>query len=205
MYEKDVLQATFRYMEDGSFNTAEEDEYELPEAAIVGLVHPVELSTDLLSAWKEQLSDYEITQPVFQLDRPVYKITEEEKELTELARFDGLVLNGLSLSGKLLNMGWYRGGILDGGSYYNFGRMDQDTAVKLEFSGSCAGYETEDVTVYGASFHKPGEARRVGSAYETERYRLEEISPKYFSGIVLQVTKATASATERQEHQKDQE
>ena len=132
VYENGALQTTFRYMEDGSFNTVEEEEYELPEKGMIGLVHPVELSHELLAAWKEQLSDYEIVQPVEQLDRPVYTVTEEEKNATELSRFGGLVLNGLSLSGKLLQMGWYRGEILDGGGYFNFGRMDGSTAVKLE-------------------------------------------------------------------------
>ena len=91
-------------------------------------------------------------------------------------------------------MGWYRGEILDGGSYFNFGRMDRKIAVKLEFSGCCVGGENEEVTVYGVSFHKPGEAKRVGNTYETERYRLEEIPPEYFSETVLQITKATAAA-----------
>ncbi len=194
VYEKEALQATFRYMEDGSFNTADEEEYELPKEAVIGLVHPVELSADLLSAWKEQLEDYEIVQPVLQLDRPVYAVAEEEKEMTELTRFKGLEINGLTLAGRLLNMGWYRGEILDGGSYFNFGRMDRKIAVKLEFSGCCVGGENEDVTVYGVSFHKPGEAKRVGNTYETERYRLEEIPPEYFSETVLQITKATAAA-----------
>ena len=39
---------TFRYMEDGSFNTEDEDEFELPEEGqntkFIGLVHPIELS-----------------------------------------------------------------------------------------------------------------------------------------------------------------
>lgn len=194
VYENETLQQTFRYMEDGSFNTVDEEEYELPAEGIIGLVHPIELSEELLAAWKEQLSDYEIVQPVEQLERPVYRVTEEEKDKTELTRFHGLALNGLSLSGKLLNMGWYRGEILDGGSYDTFGRMDRGVAVKLTFSGCCVGYENEEVTVGEVSFHKPGEAKRVGYTYETERYMLKEVSPRYFSEIVLQVARATASS-----------
>ena len=41
IYEDDKLVQSFRYMEDGSFNTADEDEYELPENAEIGLVHPM--------------------------------------------------------------------------------------------------------------------------------------------------------------------
>lgn len=194
IYEDGKLKDTFRYMEDGSFNTVEEDEYELPKAGIIGLVHPIELSEELLGAWKEQLSDYEIVQPVDQLERPVFRVKEEEKTAAEVSRFDGLTLNGLSLTGKLLNMGWERGEILDGGSFFEFNRMDNGVAVKLEFSGCCVGCENEEVTVGGLSFHKPGTARRVGNTYETERYVLGEVDPRYFSEIVLQAVKATASA-----------
>ena len=197
IYEDGKPKTTFRYMEDGSFNTVDEEEYELPEDKVIALVHPLELSEELLASWKEQLEDYEIVQPVEQLERPVYAVTEEEKEATEVTRFGGLVLNGLSLSGKLLNMGWYRGEILDGGGYYEFGRMDGSVSVKLEFSGCSVGYENEEVVVYGLSFHKPGNAKRVGRTFETERYRLSEIDPRYFSEILLQVTRATASAGER--------
>ena len=108
IYEDGKLVNTFRYMEDGSFNTEDEDEFELPEGQtdagqqtgglqdaagsreeaddkaaasggksgesavpvpMVGIVHPIELSEDSRSAWKEQLEDYEILQPIEQLDR----------------------------------------------------------------------------------------------------------------------------------------
>ncbi len=52
IYEKGALTDTFRYMEDGSFNTADEEEYELPQEGNIGLVHPVELSEEELLAWK---------------------------------------------------------------------------------------------------------------------------------------------------------
>ena len=114
--------------------------------------------------------------------------------MTELARFRGLALNGLSLGGRLLNMGWYRGEILDGGSFFHFVRTDQEITVRLEFSGCCVGGENEEVTVYGVSFHKPGAQKRVGRTWETERYLLGELPPAYFSEIVLQLTKALSAA-----------
>ena len=90
VYEEEKLTDTFRYMEDGTFNTADEDEYELSESAVVALVHPIELSEESLETWKEQLSDYEIEQPIEQLNRPIYRVTEEEKEEEDLTRFGGM-------------------------------------------------------------------------------------------------------------------
>ena len=103
--EQHELLQSFRYMEDGSFNTEEEDEYELPEATYkIGLVHPTELSAESRETWKEQLSDYEITQPFEQLERTIYQLSEEEKQLQRLERFGGCIVNDLSLNGKLLGI-----------------------------------------------------------------------------------------------------
>ena len=200
-YEDGELKDTFCYMEDGSFNTVEEEEYEMPADGRIGLVHPIELEEDVLSAWKEQLADYEVIQPMEQLDRPFCRPTEEEREQTELTRFGGKLLNGLSLSGKLQNMGWYRGSVQDAGGYYTFYREDQGLGVELEFSGCYVGDENEEVTVYGAQFYRAGTVKRGSYVYDTIKpehlYRLGEVSPRYFSEIVLQLTKATASSQEQ--------
>ena len=73
VYENGELKETFRYMEDGSFNTADEEEYSLTDGANIGLVHPIELNEDTLNTWKQQLEDYEITQSIQQLSRPVFR------------------------------------------------------------------------------------------------------------------------------------
>ena len=201
IYEEGALKATFRYMEDGSFNTMDEEEFELPETGMAGLVHPIELSEEELAAWKEQLSDYEVTQPIGQLERPVYRLTEDEKEKTELTRFGGKLLNGLSLSGRLQGMGWYRGSVQDGGVYTTFYREDERIGVEMEFSGSYVGDENDEVTVYGAHFYKAGTVKRGSYVYDTikkeNEYKLGQVSPRYFSEVVLQLTRATASSQEQ--------
>ena len=200
-YENGELKDTFRYMEDGSFNTKDEEEFDLPSDTQIGLVHPIELSEEDLSVWKEQLSDYEIVQPIEQLERAVYRITEEETGTAELTRFGGKLLNGLSLSGKLQGMGWYRGSVQDAGVYYTFYREDGDMGVELEFSGSYVGDENDEVTVYGAAFYRARTVKRGSYVYDTikkeNQYKLDQVSPRYFSEIVLQLTKATASSQEQ--------
>ncbi len=201
IYEEKVLKNTFRYMEDGSFNTKDEEEMELPGDAQIGLVHPIELEKEDLAAWKEQLQDYEIIQPIEQLERPVYQVAEEEKGTRELTRFGGKLLNGLSLSGKLQGMGWYRGSVQDAGVYYTFYREDGDIGVELEFSGSYVGDENDEVTVYGAAFYRAGTVKRGSYVYDTIKkengYTLDQVSPRYFSETVLMLTKAVASSQEQ--------
>lgn len=189
--DKTVIK-TFRYMEDGTFNTVDEEEYQLPERVDIGLVHPLELSEEELAAWKEQLSDYEIAQPIEQLERPVFRVTDEEKEKLELIRFGGVVVNSLFLFGKLQDMGWYKGEVGDGGSFDTYYHNDQNNSVELEFSGDGIASLDIDVTIYGVHFRKKQEQNQFVPC------RLGDVNPRYFSEVVLQLTKATASSTKRE-------
>ncbi|SHO44086.1 DUF4132 domain-containing protein [Anaerocolumna xylanovorans] len=205
-YQEDKLLNTFRYMEDGSFNTEDEEEFLLPEEGKIGLVHPIELRAENIEKWKEQLSDYEVEQPIEQLTRKVFPLTEEEKEKKSLERFGGMILNPMSLSGKLLGMGWYRGSVQDAGGYYTFYREDSllSLGVELHFSGSFVGYETEDVTVYAARFYDAGTIKRGSYEYdevtEEKAIALNQVPARYFSEIVYQLEKATVSSQERDEN-----
>lgn len=208
IYENRTLVQSFRYMEDGSFNTEEEEEYQLPEQGQIGLVHPIELSAEVKKAWKQQLEDYEITQPISQLDRNIYTVTEEEAASKQLDRFGGCVINDLSLNGKLLALGWYHGSVQDGGGFFTFYREDADVGlgVEMHFSGTYVGLLNEDVTVYDARFYKAGTIERGSYVYDEvekdEAYFLGEVPERYFSEIIWQLVKATASSQERNENWK---
>ncbi len=207
-YEGMELAESFRYMEDGSFNTWEEEEYELPEDGKIGLVHPIELETEVLEAWKTQLEDYEIRQPLEQLERTVYVRTEEEAQMRSLERFGGYILNDLSLGGKLQGLGWYRGPVEDGGCFDTYYRVDEEAGIGIElrFSGSFIGGENEDVTVYDAAFY-PTENLKGGYVYEKKGEEkslfLKDIPARYFSEAVWQLAKATASSQGRNEDWKE--
>ena len=208
VYNQDGLVETFRYMEDGSFNTKDEDEFEFPTEGSIGLVHPIELDSETKEQWKEQLSDYEVTQAIDQLERTVYEITEEEKEKTVLTKFAGKFMKAISLSGKLQDLGWYRGSIQDAGGYDTFYKEDAHMAVELHFSGTFIGCDFEDeITIYGVRFYKPGTVARGSYVYDTIKkenlYKLGQVSPRYFSEIVYQLEKATASSTETVEVEED--
>ena len=205
IYEGDRLVQSFRYMEDGSFNTQDEEEYTLPEGARISLVHPMELTDEEKAAWKEQLSDYEITQPIEQLDRAVYDRTEEEAAHRSMERFGGYIINDLSLNGKLTGLGWYRGSVQDAGGFYTYYREDPEVGigVELHFSGTYVGMMGEDVTIYDVRFYKAGSVERGSYVYDEadkeKAYLLKDIPARYFSEIVLQLTKATASSQSRDE------
>ena len=198
--EDGKLTETFRYTEEGSFNTAEDDELELPENGQIGLVHPLELTKEQIAAWTEQLEDYEITQPFPQLTRKVYTMTDEERSSTEIERFKGIELNSLSLIGKLTKIGWYKGQAEDAGFFYYFWREDisrreenADGTAKLEgvladlcFSGASIvnyDFEGEEVTIDKLELYRP-----TADRYRAKPIPIGDVSDRYFSELIMQLT-----------------
>lgn len=61
----------------------------------------------------------------------------------------------------------------------------------------------EDVTIYDVRFYKAGSVERGSYVYDEadkeKAYLLKDIPARYFSEIVLQLTKATASSQSRDE------
>ena len=204
-YEEEQLVQTFRYMEDGSFNTSDEEEYELSANASIGLVHPIDLSEEELSAWKEQLSDYEIVQPIEQLERKVYHISEGEKSIFDLTRFKGRQINGMTLLGRMTKLGWYKGSVQDAGCFCTFYREDvvqrikrEDgsvqligNAVEFNFSGMYVAGEDEEVEIENVRFYTPGTVKRGSYEYDEaddeKAIKLDEVNPRYFSEIINQL------------------
>lgn len=208
-YSDDKCISTFRYMEDGTFNTADCDEFELPDNCTVGLIHPLELDDDTLSAWKEQLSDYEIKQPFLQLERPVFRINEDEKGKYDVERFSGRTISAYSIIGRTEKLGWYKGSVQDGGGFFEFYREDITSREKLSdgteklsghaaefsFSGCSVGYYDEDVTIENIRFYHPGTVKRGSYVYDKadneKAIILDKVDPRYFSEIIYQLEQIT--------------
>ena len=112
------------------------------------------------------------------------------------------MLNGLSLSGKLQGLGWYRGSVQDAGVFYTFYREDAalNMGVELNFSGCYVGDENDTVTVYDAEFYRSGTVQRGSYCYDAPKeentFALGDVPPRYYSEIVYQLERATASSTQ---------
>ncbi|MDE7327776.1 MAG: DUF4132 domain-containing protein [Lachnospiraceae bacterium] len=206
IYKDGKLLQSFRYMEDGSFNTADGAEFNFPVSGKtaggmdgkIRLVHPVELSAEEKGIWQQQLEDYEIVQPFEQLGRTVYMVTEKEADSQKLKRFADIKVNDLTLKSRLSALGWYRGMVKDAGCFFTYYREDKEIGfcVELHFSGSYVGGENEEVTIYSAQFYKVGEQKRGGfpccDTNGQEACSLKNIPARYFSEIVWQLTKAVS-------------
>jgi len=204
-YENNELLQTFRYMEDGSFNTCDEDEYELSENCMIGLAHPINLDEETLTAWKEQLSDYEVIQPIEQLERQVYRVKEDEIGQKTLMRFKGGKINDYTLLGRIVKFGWQKGEVLDAGCFSTFYREDiteriknpngtvtlKGNAVVVNISPMYVSGIGEEVEVGEVRFYKPENVEKEIDDDIKEKYalKLEDVNERYFSEIVNQLEK----------------
>ncbi len=201
IYENGALKDTFRYMDDGSFTTADGDEFTLPKDAQIGLVHPLELTEDQISVWKEQLSDYELTQPFDQLGRTVFRPDDKELPCNCITRFENFPVNSVALINKMTKSGWYKGDAEDAGFFYYFYREDvksrtlnEDGSTTYEGWGSLLvhsgvstviyDFEGEEVTLEKLVFFKAG---HVPEYYRQDNtwVKISDVDPRYFSETML--------------------
>ena len=191
IYKDNKLEKSFRYMEDGSFNTVDDEEFIIPEIAQIGLVHPIELSDKDLSTWKQQLKDYDIIQPFAQLDRSIFKPTDEEKCKDCIERFKGQIRKNIDLASAMNKIGWNKGVVGDGAMIDDFFREDNLTRnngikASLVHSGmSIDIYRGEEVNV------------TIGELYFYKlptggRMTIADLRDRYFSEILYQLSTAFA-------------
>lgn len=121
-YVDGVLEQTFLCDEDGSLVDADFDAVDLPEDAMVALVHPIELTDQQILAWEQALADSEIIQPLQQLERPTYPTQMWEDERKWLA--EELSWREYTSSKLVKLLGWERhdtprrGGMYGGHIWY---------------------------------------------------------------------------------------
>lgn len=201
IYENGSLKDTFRYMDDGSFTTADGDEFTLPNDAQIGLVHPLELTEDQISVWQEQLSDYELTQPFDQLGRMVFRPEDKELPCNSLTRFEDTTVNSVAMINKMTKNGWYKGDAEDAGYFYYFYREDvksrtlnADGSTTYEGWGSLLvhsgastiiyDFDGEEVTLEEVVFFKAGRIPNYCGDHDGW-VKISDVDPRYFSETML--------------------
>lgn len=192
VYDDTGLKETFRYMDDGTFNTVDEDEYELQDDAMIGLVHPIELTTNERDAWKTQLDDYEITQPFAQLGRELFFPTDEETNSNKVARFTEGEYSPTAFPKSLEKYGWYKGMAQDGGWYHEFYKEYGDMIVELTFSGTSITYYDglDDISLEELGFYR-NKRDRYHYYQRDQRLAIADISPRVFSETIYDIKRAT--------------
>ncbi|MEI0611420.1 DUF4132 domain-containing protein [Brachyspira pilosicoli] len=159
--ENNNLIESFRYMEDGSFNTFDEEEYvfedSLKNKKNITLVHPIELDEEKLSKWQTQLSDYEILQPINQLDLLFEEVKEEHIKNNKIISFEDKEITAGEIMSMANKMSFERSrNIEDGGSYTCYELKDSilNIVCCINFEYMWFGMDvSEKVTFRDITFH----------------------------------------------------
>jgi predicted DNA-binding WGR domain protein len=109
--------ATFRVTEDRTYADPQDETFQLTGIDRIGIIHPLNLSSELLATWGELMSDYEIIPPFSQLGRPLYSLNPGEETALEITRFKDLEIPIVALVRTLENLGWEKGILHDHGDY----------------------------------------------------------------------------------------
>lgn len=191
-YEDGVLISTFRYMEDGTFNSVDEDEVDLPSGAQVGLIHPLELDQATLEGWITQLEDYEIKQPFEQLNREIHQPEDEDKTKNEYDRLPESDFSPTSFPKALEKYGWIKGPAQDGGWYHEFYKEYGDLVAELQFSGTSITYYEglDDITLESLHFFKPNNKQYYYYG-DNKPIALGNVSGRVFSETIYDILRAT--------------
>ena len=160
--ENNNLIESFRYMEDGSFNNFDEEEYifedSLKNKKNITLVHPIELNEEKLSKWRNQLSDYEILQPINQLDLLFEEVKEEYIKNNKIISFEDREITAGEIMSMANKMSFERSrNIEDGGSYTCYELKDSilNIVCCINFEYMWFGMDaSEKVTFRDITFHK---------------------------------------------------
>lgn len=157
VYQDNKLETAFRYMEDGTFNTVDEDEYTLPENAEITLAHPSDLTNEELEAWRQQLEDYEIVQPLPQLAAKAIALTQADIDRKRIIRWENRNFPAGRMTAAANKYNMVRGEILDGGSFECYHFVDRYLGIAavfhFEYMFMYIGFD-ESVTMQKLTFYR---------------------------------------------------
>lgn len=186
VYQEGKLVQSFRYLEDGSFTTSKEEEYRLPEDGRIGIVHPVELSSGVLQEWREQMQDYEIEQPIDQMEREIFLPKKEEMTLKKTEQLQGKKMAWFRLQKQLSDLGWGYDELIC--SIY----FREDAAYGMGAELRVDGHVLEDAKICDVRFYPIGVIDRDGEVFdeidEGRALAIGEVNPRYFSEVLRQIS-----------------
>lgn len=165
----------FRYMEDGSLSSIEEDLYELPQKIkyYISLYHPADSDEEYYQTWKKQIELYEIMQPIDQIKLGRNIIQESDIENNAIISFKGKKIS-LKYMDKLLKELDIKAEYFN--EYASYYLLDNILNIACEIN--CVLNE-EDLVIDNIKFYELGEHNRFGNLLSPF-----DIAPRFISTMI---------------------
>jgi hypothetical protein len=130
--EEGLLQRTFRRYPNGILADAGGEMVELENVAgFVGIIHPLELDDEALSAWREHLGRMKVKPPFPQLDRPVARLDPQHGNRKEIGVADKVCLSYGTFRSRAEKRGWQRGSVVDAGGISSYCKVFPGAGVEV--------------------------------------------------------------------------
>ncbi len=189
-----VLLRCFRRYPNGLLADAAGGLEELPEAdALIGMVHPLELSAETVAAWRAHLTRFKVSPPFAQLDRPVERLDALHANRRELAVAKDRALGAGTFRSRAERRGWVRGSVIDAGMVAGYYKAFPGAGVEvsLEMEGMYVGIDPmETITLGVARFARADSVKRGSYVYDDPQagdarvLPFGEVPPVVYSEIV---------------------
>lgn len=159
------LSGTFRALEDRTLTDAADEPFDLPDTGTIGIVHPLELADEALQAWRTHIADYEVEPPFAQLERPIVRVNEAQRDLKIARELSGTNLNAMTFRGRAEKLGWTRGSVTDGGGVDSYRKVFPGAGAEafLGVDGLYIGIGMDDSVQLGEFYFVKAGAVDVGS------------------------------------------
>lgn len=105
----------FRIAEDNTIADRNDNPVDQLDIGDIRPVHPLELEANELEQWQRLFADYRNVSPFQQLDRPIFRLGDDQRDLRILTRFPNPVVDVKALVFPLESRGWEREEYGDGG------------------------------------------------------------------------------------------
>ncbi len=164
------LLGSFRSLDDRTATDANDEAFLLLRDCEVGIMHPLELTSEARHRWQTHLADYDITPPFAQLERRVVAVTDSERNTRIRHGSAGETLNAMTFKSRAERLNWARGSVGDSGTigfYYKiFPTAGVDVFLETEDMHIAADMNS-DITLGTVFFVQHGTVR-IGSYVSDE-------------------------------------
>ncbi len=168
---------------EGLLCSVEGRELGFADTAEVRLWHPISHSVEDVVAWRNRLTDWDVSQPFKQAHREVYPLTEAERRTrTYSNRFAAHILRSGAMLAITQVRGWKAG--LFGGSNSSPSLVFPDLRLRAEWWLQTAG---DAYTPYGAPVHLATDQVRFYREGDIEPLPLDQVPPLVFSEVMRDV------------------
>jgi len=169
--------ASFRPLPDGSLTDVEDAPFTAQNGDQVQIAHQTILTPEASAQWEEHLADYEVKSLFPQFGRKQFQSDTDITQTTEIAEFQGYLINSYKLRSRTTKLGYIRGSAEDGGWFYTYHKPFPGLKMQavIEFTGNVLPEEERTVALRRLYFTKLHDDSEDQHAYSHREIRLSQI------------------------------